>query len=82
MAYLGILTAVISGLTGTNLYDVKRIIAFSTCSQLGFMVFACGLGYYNFAFLHLVTHAFFKCLLFLCSGAIFMLYLMNKICVR
>lgn len=57
-------------INGTNLYDVKRIIAFSTCSQLGFMVFACGLGYFNYAFLHLVTHAFFKCLLFLCSGAI------------
>jgi NADH:ubiquinone oxidoreductase subunit 5 (subunit L)/multisubunit Na+/H+ antiporter MnhA subunit len=50
--------------------DLKRIIAYSTCSQLGFMTMACGLGYYTYAFFHLTTHAFFKCLLFLCSGSI------------
>jgi proton-translocating NADH-quinone oxidoreductase chain L len=70
MACFGILTALISGLIGITQYDLKRIIAYSTISQLGFMVFACGLGYYTYALFHLVTHAFFKCLLFLCSGAI------------
>jgi NADH-quinone oxidoreductase subunit L len=67
---LGLLTAFISGILGFNQYDLKRIIAFSTCSQLGFMFFSVGLGNYIFALFHLVTHAFFKCLLFLCSGAI------------
>lgn len=70
MTILGILTALISGLIALNQYDLKRIIAYSTCSQLGFMTLACGLGYYNYAFFHLTTHAFFKCLLFLCSGSI------------
>jgi len=70
MACIGILTALVSGLIGISQYDLKRIIAYSTASQLGFMVFACGLGYYTYALFHLVTHAFFKCLLFLCSGAI------------
>jgi len=70
MALLGVLTALISGLIGMNQYDLKRIIAYSTCSQLGFMILACGLGYYTYALFHLITHAFFKCLLFLCSGAI------------
>lgn len=70
MLILGILTALISALIGMSQYDLKRIIAYSTCSQLGFMMLACGLGYYNVAFFHLITHAFFKCLLFLCSGSI------------
>ena len=70
MTVFGILTALVSGLIALNQFDLKRIIAYSTCSQLGFMTFACGLGYYNFALFHLTTHAFFKCLLFLSSGAI------------
>jgi NADH-quinone oxidoreductase subunit L len=70
MIILGVLTAVTAGLMGLSQYDLKRIIAYSTCSQLGFMVLACGLGYYNYALFHLITHAFFKCLLFLCSGSI------------
>src|ERR1700748_283912 len=70
MLILGILTALISALIGMSQYDLKRIIAYSTCSQLGFMMLSCGLGYYNVAFFHLITHAFFKCLLFLCSGSI------------
>lgn len=70
MTIFGILTALISGLIGMSQFDLKRIIAYSTCSQLGFMVLACGLGYYNYAFFHLITHAFFKCLLFLCAGSV------------
>jgi NADH:ubiquinone oxidoreductase subunit 5 (subunit L)/multisubunit Na+/H+ antiporter MnhA subunit len=49
---------------------LKKIIAYSTCSQLGFMFFGVGLGYYNYALFHLITHAIFKCLLFLCSGSV------------
>ena len=50
--------------------DVKKIIAYSTCSQLGYMFIACGLSVYNIAIFHLMTHAFFKALLFLCAGNI------------
>ena len=50
--------------------DIKKIIAYSTCSQLGYMVFACGLSNYNVAFFHLFNHAFFKALLFLAAGSI------------
>jgi NADH-quinone oxidoreductase subunit L len=70
MSILGILTSIIAGLIGICQYDIKRIIAYSTCSQLGFMIFTAGLGHYSYALFHLITHAFFKCLLFLCSGAI------------
>lgn len=70
LALMGIMTAVISGIIGVNQYDLKKIIAYSTCSQLGFMFFGVGLGYYNYALFHLITHAFFKCLLFLCAGSI------------
>ena len=50
--------------------DIKKIIAYSTCSQLGYMFFAAGVGAYNVAMFHLFTHAFFKALLFLGSGAV------------
>ena len=50
--------------------DIKRIIAYSTCSQLGYMFFAAGVGAYHVAIFHLFTHAFFKALLFLGSGSI------------
>ncbi len=50
--------------------DIKKIIAYSTCSQLGYMFFATGVGAYNVAMFHLFTHAFFKALLFLCSGSV------------
>lgn len=51
-------------------HDIKKIIAYSTCSQLGYMVFACGLSAYSAALFHLVTHAFFKALLFLSAGSL------------
>ena len=50
--------------------DIKRIIAYSTCSQLGYMFFAVGVGAYHVAIFHLFTHAFFKALLFLGSGSV------------
>ena len=50
--------------------DIKKIIAYSTCSQLGYMFFAAGVGAYHVAMFHLFTHAFFKALLFLGSGSV------------
>jgi proton-translocating NADH-quinone oxidoreductase chain L len=70
VACIGLITANISGFTGLFQYDIKRIIAFSTCSQLGYMVYATGVGSYTFAFFHLINHAFFKALLFMCAGSI------------
>lgn len=68
LVYLGSLTACLFGIVGFFQYDIKKIIAFSTCSQLGYMMTACGLSGYNFAFFHLFTHAGFKALLFLSAG--------------
>jgi NADH-ubiquinone oxidoreductase chain 5 len=70
IACTGLITANISSFTGLMQYDIKRIIAFSTCSQLGFMMFATGIGNFSFALFHLVNHAFFKALLFLCAGSV------------
>lgn len=68
--YIGALTMIFGATTALVQSDLKKIIAFSTCSQLGYMVVACGLGFFNVAFFHLVTHAFFKAVLFLCAGLI------------
>jgi NADH-ubiquinone oxidoreductase chain 5 len=70
IAIVGAITAFFGASTGLFFHDLKRIVAFSTCSQLGYMILACGLERYNAAFFHLVTHAFFKALLFLAAGAI------------
>lgn len=67
---VGAITSLFGATTGVAQTDIKKIIAFSTCSQLGYMVTACGLGYFNYAFFHLITHAFFKSLLFLSAGVI------------
>lgn len=67
---IGSSTAIFGATTGAAQTDIKKIIAFSTCSQLGYMVTACGLAQYNLAFFHLITHAFFKSLLFLSAGVI------------
>lgn len=66
----GALTAFFAATVGLVQTDLKKIIAYSTCSQLGYMIFACGLSNYNASFFHLINHAFFKALLFLCAGAI------------
>jgi proton-translocating NADH-quinone oxidoreductase chain L len=68
--FVGALTAFFAATTAAFQNDLKRIIAYSTCSQLGYMVSACGMSAYNLAFFHLVNHAFFKALLFLGAGAI------------
>ena len=70
LCIFGSITALFSGLVATFQYDIKRIIAYSTCSQLGYMFFSCGLSNYHVAFYHLFTHAFFKALLFLSAGAL------------
>nr|YP_009936113.1 Nad5 [Sanghuangporus vaninii]QNS39963.1 Nad5 [Sanghuangporus vaninii] len=67
---LGASTAFFAATCGLVLNDIKRIIAFSTISQLGYMVMAVGISQYNVALMHVVNHAFFKALLFLGAGAI------------
>jgi NADH-quinone oxidoreductase subunit L len=67
---IGCVTALVMALIALNQYDLKKIIAYSTASQLGFMMMAIGLGSYTLALFHLVTHAFFKSLLFLGAGAV------------
>jgi NADH-quinone oxidoreductase subunit L len=67
---IGAGTAFFSALTAVFLYDIKKIIAYSTCSQLGYMAVACGLSQYTLGLFHLINHAFFKALLFLTAGAI------------
>jgi len=59
MLVLGGLTALFGASSACLQYDVKKVIAFSTTSQLGYMVFCCGLSCYNFSFFHLINHAFF-----------------------
>lgn len=67
---IGGITAFFASTIGVFQNDLKKVIAYSTCSQLGYMVFACGLSCYNVAMFHLVTHAFFKALLFLSAGSV------------
>ena len=67
---VGILTAFFAATVALVQSDIKKIIAYSTCSQLGYMFFAAGIGAYNVAMFHLFTHAFFKALLFLGSGSV------------
>lgn len=66
----GSLTCFFAGTIGIFQNDLKRVIAYSTCSQLGYMVFACGLSNYSVAMFHLMNHAFFKALLFLSAGSV------------
>lgn len=67
---VGASTAFFASTVGLVQNDFKKIIAYSTCSQLGYMFFACGLSSYPLAIFHLSNHAYFKALLFLCSGAV------------
>ena len=67
---VGMTTAFFAATVALVQNDIKKIIAYSTCSQLGYMFFAAGVGAYNVAMFHLFTHAFFKALLFLGSGSI------------
>ena len=70
IAIIGTITAALAAYFALGQYDIKRILAFSTISQLGFMMVGIGIGTWDAALFHLTTHAFFKCLLFLSAGAI------------
>lgn len=67
---VGALTAFFAATTGLLQNDLKRVIAYSTCSQLGYMIFACGVSNYSVGVFHLANHAFFKALLFLGAGSV------------
>ncbi len=68
--FVGAATCFFAATVGTTQWDIKRVIAYSTCSQLGYMFFAAGAGAYGAAMFHLFTHAFFKALLFLGAGSV------------
>ncbi len=68
--FIGATTAIFAATVALVQNDIKRIIAYSTCSQLGYMFVAMGVGAYSVGMFHLFTHAFFKALLFLCSGSV------------
>jgi len=70
VAWVGALTALFAGLIALGQFDIKKVLAYSTISQLGFMVAAVGLGAEVAAMFHLITHAFFKALLFLSAGSV------------
>jgi len=69
-ALLGALTLLVAGLVALVQWDIKRVIAYSTMSQIGYMFLGAGIGAYGFAIFHLMTHAFFKALLFLAAGVV------------
>jgi NADH-quinone oxidoreductase subunit L len=70
VALIGAATAIFAAIIGTAQQDIKRVLAYSTVSQLGYMFLACGVGAYTAGIFHLVTHAFFKALLFLAAGSV------------
>ncbi len=70
VAIIGMITALFAASVALVQNDIKKIIAYSTCSQLGYMFFAAGVGAYHIAMFHLFTHAFFKALLFLGAGSV------------
>lgn len=70
IAIIGGLTAVLAATIGMTQWDIKKVLAYSTVSQLGYMFLACGVGAFGAAMFHLMTHAFFKALMFLGSGSV------------
>jgi proton-translocating NADH-quinone oxidoreductase chain L len=68
--FIGLLTTLLASTTAIVQFDIKKIIAYSTCAHLGYMFIACGFGQFGLAFFHLFNHAFFKALLFLSAGTI------------
>ena len=69
-AILGLVTLLVAGVVALVQWDIKRVIAYSTMSQIGYMFVGAGVGAYGFAMFHLFTHAFFKALLFLAAGIV------------
>ena len=70
ITFVGGLTAFFAGTIGLVSMDLKRIIAYSTCSQMGYLIFCVGIGNTSVSFFHLFNHAFFKCLLFVSAGVL------------
>jgi NADH-quinone oxidoreductase subunit L len=70
IAYVGGITAIMAAIIAVTQNDIKRVLAYSTVSQLGYMIMALGVGAYQAGFFHLTTHAMFKACLFLCSGSV------------
>ena len=70
ITFAGAMTSFLAATTGILQNDPKRVIAYSTCSQLGYMIFACGISNYSVSVFHLMNHAFFKALLFLSAGSV------------
>lgn len=70
ISILGLLTAFFAATAALAQYDIKKVIAYSTCSQLGYMMMSVGLKQYNVSFFHLFNHAFFKALLFIAAGSV------------
>lgn len=70
IAFIGVLTSFFAGTISVFQNDLKKIIAYSTCSQLGYMIFVCGLSSYSVSLFHVLNHAYFKALLFLSAGSI------------
>ncbi len=70
VAIIGAATAILAASIGIVQHDIKRVLAYSTVSQLGYMFLACGVGAYTAGIFHLLTHAFFKALLFLSAGSV------------
>jgi NADH-quinone oxidoreductase subunit L len=70
VAVIGAATAIFAACIGMVQHDIKRVLAYSTVSQLGYMFLACGVGAYTAGIFHLLTHAFFKALLFLAAGSV------------
>lgn len=70
IAFVGAITAFMGAIAALKQYDIKKVLAYSTISQLGYMVMAMGIGAYQASLFHLMTHAFFKAGLFLCAGSV------------
>jgi NADH-quinone oxidoreductase subunit L len=70
IAIIGLATAVLGAVIALTQTDIKKVLAYSTVSQLGYMFLGLGVGAYDGAFFHVITHAFFKALLFLCAGSV------------
>ncbi len=70
VASIGLITLILAAVIAVCQTDIKRVLAYSTLSQLGYMILALGAGSYTYALFHLITHAFFKCCLFQCSGSV------------
>jgi NADH-quinone oxidoreductase subunit L len=70
VATIGLITLIMAACMALVMTDIKRVLAYSTLSQLGYMILGLGAGAWSFALFHLITHAFFKCCLFQCSGSV------------